>query len=97
MSLFGEKKPSRTLQEDVFQLSMRVEQLESRIKIAKLEAAEIYDKTLRLMQRMAKRYEVDKRENGAAPPEEVHTEPVDGVDPISRRILERRGIRRQAE
>ena len=97
MSIFGEKKALRTLEEGLFQLLRRVDVIESAAKIGKLEAAEVYDKTLRLMQRMAKRYEVDMRENAVDPPEDQNTESVVGIDPISAKILARRGSRRKAE
>lgn len=90
MSVFADKKAVRSLQEDLWQLTKRVDQLESQAKIGKLESAEVYDKTLRLMQRMAKRYEVDKKENGGLPPLETDHTPSDGLDPISRDILARR-------
>lgn len=89
MSIFGEKKATRMVQEDLWQLRKQVDQLESQVKISKLEATEVYDKTMRLMQRMAKRYAVDQKENGELV--EV-TEPDDGLDPISRSILRRRGM-----
>jgi len=90
MSIFGKKNGVRSLEEDLFQLLKRVDILESQAKIGKLEAAEIYDKTLRLMQRMAKRYEVDMRENGTSTPSLPETSPSDGLDPISRSIMMRR-------
>ena len=79
------------VEEDLWQLRKQVDQLESQVKISKLEATEVYDKTMRLMQRMAKRYAVDQKENGELV--EV-TEPDDGLDPISRSILRRRGMAR---
>ena len=86
------KKTIGSLQEDLCQLQRRLDTLESRAKIAQLEAAEIYDKTLRLMQRMAKRYEVDKKDlvspDTPLPLEVVDTS--DGMDSVSRRILARR-------
>ncbi len=90
MSVFREKKTARSLLEDLSALSCRIDQLESRAKIAKLEAAEIYDKTLRLMQRMAKRYEVDKKEELNGPDPEIPAGDETTVDPISARILRRR-------
>ena len=97
MGIFEEKKRVRSLEEDLFQLLKRVDILESQAKIGKLEAAEVYDKTLRLMQRMAKRYEVDMRENGGKPPEPHETSPSDGLDPISRSIMLRRSRGRTPE
>ena len=89
MSIFGEKKAVREVQEDLWKLRNQVDQLESQVKISKLEATEVYDKTMRLMHRMAKRYVVDQKENGELV--EV-TEPDDGLDPISRSIMLRRGM-----
>lgn len=87
------KKRLGTLEEDLCLLRRRIAELESTQKIGKLEAAEVYDKTLRLMQRMAKRYEVDKKEaeplTGADLP--VPHSDGDGLDPISRKIHARRG------
>lgn len=90
MSIFSEKKAIRSVEEDLFQLLKRVDLLESAAKIGKLEAAEVYDKTLRLMQRMAKRYEVDMRENGGSTTSQPEISPSDGLDPISKEILARR-------
>ena len=56
-----------------------------------MEFTELYDKTSRLMKRMARRYAHDQKENGELL--EV-TEPDDGLDPISRSILLRRGAPR---
>jgi len=67
-----------------------MDELESRAKISKLEGAEIYDKTLRLMQRMAKRYEVDKKENLNDAEPDIPAGDENVVDPISARILRRR-------
>ena len=95
--MWRKKKTAETLEEDLCRLRRRVDELESRAKIAKLESAEVYDKTLRLMQRMAKRYAVDLAD--AAPSGDGPTPPGNstGLDPISAKIMERRGMRRQAE
>ena len=90
MGIFAEKKRLGTLVEDLCALGRRIDQLESGAKIGKLEAAEVYDKTLRLMQRMAKRYAVDMKENGGELPVDQDTSPSDGLDPISKGIHERR-------
>lgn len=90
MSVFGEKKRVGTLEEDLCQLVRRMDTLESRAKISKLEAAEVYEKTMSLMQRMAKRYAVDLKENGGDPDPEPDNETSDGVDSISAAIHARR-------
>ena len=97
MGVWNQKKTLRSLEEDIWQLRNRVDQLESAAKIGRLEAAEVYDKTLRLMQRMAKRYQVDMKDNGSQPSEASETSSEDGVDPISRSILARRGTRRPTQ
>ena len=56
-----------------------------------LEFTDLYDKVSRQMSRMAKRYAVDQKENGELLENEV---PDDGIDPISRSILLRRGMPR---
>lgn len=68
--------------------------LEREVRGLKLEYIELYDKVRHQMSRMSKRSAVDVRENNDA---EV-IEPVDdGVDPISARIIARRGfLRNQA-
>ena len=91
MSVFADKKRLGILEEDLCALRRRIDELESGAKLAKLESAEVYEKTLRLMQRMAKRYAVDIKENGGDPPEIPGNSPLDSLDPISRSIMLRRG------
>ena len=55
-----------------------------------LEFSELYDKVSRLMSRMARRYAHDLKENGGEQPLDTETPPSDGLDPISREILQRR-------
>ena len=90
MGLFGKENPTASLQEDFLTLRRRVDQLESDSKIGKLEAAEIYDKTLRLMQRMAKRYAVDQKELELEIPPDAPEETAPTVDEVTQRILNRR-------
>ena len=91
MSVFRENKRLVTVEEMLWTLRKRVDELESSAKLAKLEAAEVYDKTYRLMNRMKKRYEVDFKENGPLGPEDQDTSHLDSLDPISRSIMLRRG------
>ena len=88
--MWGEKKVVGELREDLCQLQRRIDQLESQAKIAALEGQEIYDKTMRLMQRMAKRYEVDQKENGPTNLPNSTASHLDGLDPISKSIMLRR-------
>ncbi len=91
--MFAKKKTTATLEEDLCQLRRRIDQLESNSKIQKLEAAEVYEKTLRLMQRMAKRYAVDAKDETVLPDVDPDNSPSDSVDPISKSIMLRRGMR----
>jgi len=91
MGIFGEKKTARTLEEDLWALRNRIDQLESSAKIGKLEAAEVYEKTLRLLQRMTKRYAADLKDNGGEMPTNPASSSLASLDPISRSIHERRG------
>lgn len=86
-------------QKAVAELAARLGELDSDVRTLKtankhleLEWEELYDKVRRQMSRMSKRYAVDQKENGElledAPPD-------DGIDPISRSILARRGQRRK--
>ena len=97
MGVFSEKKAIRTLEEDLSQLRRRLDEVESAAKIGKLEAAEVYDKTLRLMQRMAKRYEVDQKEALQDLPANSSDSPSVGLDPISRSIMLRRARQFQTQ
>lgn len=88
--MWKENKAAESLREDLSRLRIRIDELESQAKISKLEGAELYDKTLRLMQRMAQRYNVDKKE-ALTVDEPEETEPgVIGADTISQSILRRR-------
>ena len=91
MSVFGEKKTLGRVEDDLCALRRRLDELESNAKLAKLEAAEVYEKTLRLLQRMQKRYTADLKDNAGEPPEIPGTSHLDSLDPISRSIMLRRG------
>ena len=57
-----------------------------------LEFTDLYDKVRHQMSRMAKRDAVAQKENGEQLPEDP---PDDGLDPISRSIMLRRGLPRK--
>ena len=79
------------LENDVAQIKKLCADLALEHKKLDMEFTELYDKTSRLMKRMARRYAHDQKENG----ELVEViEPDDGLDPISRSILQRRGTPR---
>jgi len=91
--MFRDKKAAERLEEDVFQLRRRVDDLESGAKRLGLEWEELYDKVRRQMARMSKRIAVD----AASPPTGNGEEPASSTylstDPISAKILKRRGAR----
>jgi len=68
--------------------------LDRRIRSQELEYIELYDKVKRQMSRMAKRSAIDERERNDV---EVIEDDPPGVDPISAKILERRGFLRNQE
>ncbi len=97
MSIFRQQKALERLRDDLFALRTAVSELQSSNKRLSLEWEELYDKVRRQMARMSKRYAVDAKENGQLPPDS-EVDDGSGVDPISAKILARRGfIRRQAE
>ena len=55
-----------------------------------LEFTELYDKTSRLMKRMARRYAHDQKESSEGMAEEQAPSHLDSLDPISRSIMLRR-------
>jgi len=91
MGLFASKKAVAALAFRLGELSSEVRTMTSTIRSLELEYIELYDKVRHQMSRMAKRAAVEP----ALPinDEEV-VEVDDGLDPISRKILARRGARR---
>jgi len=88
MGLLATKKAIAALAFRLGELDSDVRTLKTANKHLELEWEELYDKVRRQMSRMSKRSAVD------APPlndETVAEEPDDGIDPISREILARRG------
>jgi len=97
MSIFGNDTALVQLENRLATLETLCSDLERENRKLGLEYIELYDKVKRQMSRMAKRAAVDSAELNDEP---VVEEPVDdGLDPISRSILRRRGMftRRQAE
>jgi len=89
MGLFGNKIAAPGIEERLGTLESDVRTLRSANKHLELEWEELYDKVRRQMSRMSKRSAVD------APPlsngEDVEVAD-DGLDPISRSIMLRRGM-----
>ena len=92
MSIFGDKKALGRILERLDEIDESISGLERKYRSSELEYIELYDKVKRQMSRMAKRAAVDNKE--LLEPPEI-PDPDDGVDPISRSILARRGIPRR--
>ena len=91
MSVFGNNNAVERLENRLAGLEASHDKLGRTIRGLELEYVELYDKVKRQMSRMAKRYAVDVAEINDTP---VVEDPDDGLDPISRSILRRRGMPR---
>ena len=91
MSIFATQKAIDRLSDRLASVQDTCADLQRDRRKLDLEFTELYDKVSRQMSRMAKRYAVDQKENGEQQTEEI---PDDGIDPISRSILRRRGMPR---
>ena len=91
MDIFGTQKALARLDNRLSVLADTCDDLKRDRRKLDLEFTELYDKVSRQMSRMAKRYALDQKENGELLENEV---PDDGIDPISRSILLRRGMPR---
>jgi len=97
MGIWRQQRTLDRLEDRLRSLEIKCDDLERAKKGLDMEFTELYDKVSHQMSRMAKRYSRAEKVNGGEPP--PPSEPIleDTIDPISRKILERRGIRRQAE
>ena len=88
MNIFADKKALGRILDRLDQIDESISGLERKYRSSELEYIELYDKVKRQMSRMAKRYAVDLKDNAELP---ELPDPDDGLDPISRSILARRG------
>ncbi len=93
MGLWGTVKALERLEDRIAKQETLNADLERDIRGLRLEYVELYDKVRHQMSRMAKRTAVVTEELNEQP---VVEEPDDGIDPISRSILRRRGMVRTA-
>jgi len=91
MGLFRNNIALERIEDRLAKIETIAADLERENRGLKLEYVELYDKVSHQMSRMAKRYARDNPEVNDAP---VVEEPDDGLDPISRSILRRRGMAR---
>lgn len=97
MGLFATKTTLESIDAQLATQSAQLIALKARQKHIELEWEELYDKVRHQLSRMRRRDAIAAKQNGDQPPLDAPVEPDDGIDPISRSILARRGIRRQAE
>ena len=94
MGIFQQQKALAALSFRLGEMSTEIQDLKRANRSLELEFTELYDKVRHQMSRMAKRAAVAEKENIDA----AEIPAIDGgPDPISAGILQRRGIRRQAE
>jgi len=91
MSIFGTEKAIDRLSDRLARVEDTCAEMQRERKKLDLEFTDLYDKVSRQMSRMAKRYAIDKKENGEDLPDAI---PDDGLDPISRSIHLRRSFLR---
>ena len=91
--MFNQLKRVEGLEEDLRLLRNKVQELESAGRRLELEYVDLYDKVKRQMSRMAKRYAVDQADAAGPPDPESEDLNATGLDPISAKIIARRGTR----
>ncbi len=93
MGLFRDNLALERIEDRLAKQAADQDDLARQVRSLKLEYIELYDKVRHQMSRMAKRSAVDARELGEVP---LPVEAEDGIDPISRNILELRGAPRSS-
>ena len=91
MGLFRDNRALERLEDRIAKQETLSDDLAREVRGLKLEYVELYDKVRHQMSRMAKRSAVIEKENNDA---EVIEPEVDGVDPISAKIIQRRSFLR---
>lgn len=91
MSVFGQQKAIERISDRLAKTEDACAELARDRRKLDLEFTDLYDKVSRQMSRMAKRYAVDQKENDV---EILDIPESDGLDPISRSIMLRRGMLR---
>jgi len=83
-------RATERLEDDLKVLRVVVDELRSANKRLQLEWTETYDKVRHQLSRMARRGDLSSSTVDAPIPPETPTEEVETVDPISKKILDRR-------
>lgn len=92
MGLFRSKTATRVLEDDLWALKKRVGDLESENKRLALDFEQLYDKVRHQMARMSRRAKAAQDETSTDPLNDGDNSASDGLDPISRSIMARRGM-----
>jgi len=90
MGLWRHQKTIDRLEDRLRSLELKCDDLERAKKGLDMEFTELYDKVSHQMSRMAKRYARSEKANGEESPTEPDSATSDGIDPISKSILQRR-------
>ena len=95
--MWNKKLAFESLEDRCRSLEHRCEDLERGHKSLALEWEELYDKVRHQMSRMSRRVKAEAKDavDGLDPEPETGAE--DGLDPVSRSILRRRGMRARTE
>ena len=97
MGILRQQKAIDRLEDRLQRTEQLCADLDRENKKLDLEFTDLYDKVRRQMSRMAKRYAIDQKETLNDMDVQPETGPPDSVDPISRSILRRRGMRASTE
>lgn len=89
--MWRDQKAIERLENRCRRLEDKVDDLERGAKKLNLEFTELYDKVSHQMSRMAKRYARAEKETPIEETEIANANSLDGIDPISRSIMLRRG------
>lgn len=90
MGLFGKKRASPLLEERLFRLESKNDELDRELRGLRLEYIELYDKVSHQMSRMSKRYAAAHKDDPQPLDPNSSDSPSDTLDPISRSIMMRR-------
>lgn len=91
MGPWGRQKAFDRLEDRLRSVELKCADLELSKKSLDLEFTELYDKVRHQMSRMAKRDARANKETELVVTDDINTSPTDGLDPISKSIMLRRG------
>jgi len=92
--MFGDNKAVERLEERIRTLETKCDELQRGRRSLELEFTELYDKVSHQMSRMAKRHAAAAKEAPTEETEIASANSLDGIDPVSKSIMLRRGMGR---